>query len=40
MFSALRKENMVPTDASKTGLGITLWQKQENGDIKAILIVS
>ena len=27
------KDNMVTTDASKTGLGITLWQKQDNGDI-------
>ena len=30
------KENMVTTDASKTGLGITLWQKQGNGEIKLI----
>ena len=26
------KCNMVTTDASKTGLGITLWQKQDNGE--------
>ena len=30
------KDNMVTTDASKTGLGITSWQKQDNGDIKPI----
>ena len=30
------KDNMVTTDASKTGLGTTLWQKQENGDMKRI----
>ena len=30
------KCNMVTTDASKTGLGITLWQKQHNGEIKPI----
>ena len=30
------KCNMVTTDASKTGLGITLWQKQDNGEIKPI----
>ena len=29
-------ENIVTTDASKTGLGITLWQKQDNGEIKPI----
>ena len=27
---------MVTTDASKTGLGITLWQKQDNGEMKPI----
>ena len=27
---------MVTTDASKTGIGITLWQKQDNGEIKPI----
>ena len=31
---AKHKCNMVTTDASKTGLGITLWQKQNNGKIK------
>ena len=30
------KCNMVTTDASKTGLGITLWQKQDDGEIKPI----
>ena len=25
------RENIVPTDASKTSLGITLWQKQLDG---------
>ena len=30
------KDNMVTTDASKTGLRFTLWQKQDNGDIKPI----
>ena len=30
------KCNIVTTDASKTGLGITLWQKQDNGKIKPI----
>ena len=28
------KENIVTTDASKTGLGITLWRKQSDGEIK------
>ena len=28
------KDKMVTTDASKTGLGITLWQKQDDGNIK------
>ena len=27
------RENIVTTDASKTGLGITLWQKQSDGEI-------
>ena len=26
------KDNIVSTDASKTGLGVTLWQKQEDGE--------
>ena len=30
------KDNMVTTDASKTGLGKTLWQKQDDGNIKPI----
>ena len=30
------KDNMVTTDASKTGLGITLWQKQDDGNINPI----
>ena len=30
------KDNMVTTDASKTGLGITLWQKEDDGNIKPI----
>ena len=29
-------DNMVTTDASKTSLGITLWQKQDDGNIKPI----
>ena len=28
------KDNMVTTDASKTGLRITLWQKQHDGKIQ------
>ena len=28
--------NMVTTDAKKTGLGITLWQKQDDGNKKPI----
>ena len=27
------RENLVTTDANKIGLGITLWQKQDSGDI-------
>ena len=30
------KDNMVTTDASKTGLGKTPWQKQDDGNIKPI----
>ena len=30
------RDNIVTTDASKTGLGITLWQKQSDGEIKPI----
>ena len=29
---AMDKDNIIPTDAGTTGLGITLWQKQDNGD--------
>ena len=34
------RENIVNTDASKTGLGITLWQKQSDGEIKPIAFSS
>ena len=30
------KDNIVSTDARKTGLGITLWQKQADGELKPI----
>ena len=30
------RENIVTTDASKTGLGITLWQNQSDGEINPI----
>ena len=30
------KDNMVTTDASKTGLGITLWQKEDDGNMTPI----
>ena len=30
------RNNMITTDASKNGLGITLWQKQDDGKIKLI----
>ena len=30
------KDNKVTTDASTTGLGITIWQKQDNGNTKPI----
>ena len=33
---AKEKDNIVPTDASTTGLGITLWQKQDDGNTKPI----
>ena len=29
-------DNIVTTDASKTGLGITLWQRQTDGELKPI----
>ena len=31
------KDNIVTTDASTTGLGITLWQKQDNGNTHLIV---
>ena len=34
------KENIVTTDASKTGLGIALWQKQCNNELKPIAFAS
>ena len=34
------KENIVTTDASKTGLGIALWQKQGNNELKPIAFAS
>ena len=30
------KDNIVTTDASRTGLAITLWQKQAEGELKPI----
>ena len=30
------KENIKTTDACKTGLGVALWQRQENGELKPI----
>ena len=33
---AKQKDNIVTTDASTTGLGITLWQKQDDGNTKPI----
>ena len=30
------RDNIVTTDASKTGLGITLWQRQADGELKSI----
>ena len=30
------RENIAITDASKTGLGITSWQKQSDGEMNAI----
>ena len=34
------KENIVTTDACKTVLGIAVWQKQENGELKPIAFAS
>ena len=30
------RDNIVTTDASKTGLGITIWQRQADGELKLI----
>ena len=35
-----KKDNIVTTDASTTGLGVALWQKQGSGDLKPIAFVS
>ena len=34
------KDNIVTTDASNTGLGIVLWQRQNNGELKRIAFAS
>ena len=34
------KENIVTTDACTTGLGVALWQKQSNGELKPIAFAS
>ena len=34
------KENIVTTDACITGLGVALWQKQNNGELKPIAFAS
>ena len=34
--NAKDKENIVTTDASRTGFGITLWQEQDDGITKPI----
>ena len=34
------KENIVTTDACNTGLGIALWQRQNNGELKTIAYAS
>ena len=36
--SAKDKHNIESTDAKKTGLGLTLWQKQADGELKPIAI--
>ena len=37
---AKEKDNIVTTDASTTGLGITLWQEQDDGNTKPIAYAS
>ena len=39
-FNGRSKENIVTTDACKTGLGVALWQKQGNGELKPITYAS
>ena len=34
------KENIVTTDACGAGIGIAIWQKQSNGDLKQIPFAS
>ena len=34
------KDNIVTTDACNTGLGIALWQRQNNGELKPIAFAS
>ena len=34
------QKNIVTTDACGTGLGIALWQKQSNGDLKPIVFAT
>ena len=34
------KDNIVTTDACKTGLGVALWQKQGSGELKQIAFIS
>ena len=34
------KESIVTTDNCKTGLGVALWQKQRNGELKPIAYAS
>ena len=36
MLGTLRQNNIVPTDARITRLGITLWQKQDDGNTNPI----
>ena len=39
-YYAQGRETIVKIDASKTRLGITLWQKQSDGEIKPIALGS